>query len=143
MKKRYNVAQSRLQSELMRKPTVTELSIAMNMSETELQEWEHAFQANAHESLDSVYDQYSIWYASSEDSPEEKLNQHQLKGLLKLALHELSEKEALVIQLYYVEELNVFEIAAVLEVSTGRVSQIKKSAIASLRSYISKSQHID
>jgi len=66
-----------------------------------------------------------------------------LQGLLKLALHELSEKEALVIQLYYVEELNVFEIAAVLEVSTGRVSQIKKSAIANLRSYISKSQHID
>ena len=76
--------------------------------------------------LDSVYDQYSIWYASDEDSPEEKLKQHQLQGLLKLALHELSEKEALVIQLYYVEELNVFEIAAVLEVSTGRVSQIKK-----------------
>jgi len=31
----------------------------------------------------------------------------------------------------------------VLEVSTGRVSQIKKSAIANLRSYIAKSQHID
>jgi DNA-directed RNA polymerase specialized sigma subunit len=39
--------------------------------------------------------------------------------------------------------LNVFEIAAVLEVSTGRVSQIKKSAIAGLRSYIAKSQNID
>jgi RNA polymerase sigma factor for flagellar operon FliA len=63
--------------------------------------------------------------------------------LLKLALHELNEKEALVIQLYYVEELNVFEIAEVLEVSTGRVSQIKKAAIANLRAYIAKSQHID
>jgi len=55
----------------------------------------------------------------------------------------LNEKEALVIQLYYVEELNVFEIAEVLEVSTGRVSQIKKAAIANLRAYIAKSQHID
>ena len=143
MKKRYNKAQTQLQSKLMRQPTVSELSVAMSMSETELQEWEHAFQANAHDSLDSVYDQYSIWYASDEDSPEERLNQHQLQGLLKLALHELSEKEALVVQLYYVEELNVFEIAAVLEVSTGRVSQIKKSAIANLRSYIAKSQNID
>ena len=93
--------------------------------------------------LDSVYDQYSIWYASDENSPEENLNQNQLQELLKLALHDLSKKEALVVQLYYVEELNVFEIAAVLEVSTGRISQIKKSAIANLRSYISKSQHID
>ena len=45
----------------------------------------------------------------------------------------LSQKEALVIQLYYVEELNVYEIAEVLEVTTGRVSQIKKSAISRLR----------
>ena len=72
-----------------------------------------------------------------------KTKQKELKELLKLALHELSEREALVVQLYYVEELNVYEIAAVLEVSTGRVSQMKKSAIANLRSYISKSQHID
>ena len=39
----------------------------------------------------------------------------------------------MVIQLYYVEELNVKEIAEVLDVSSGRVSQIKKSAIANLR----------
>ena len=32
-------------------------------------------------------------------------------GYAKDALQELPEKEALVIQLYYVEELNVFEIA--------------------------------
>ena len=39
----------------------------------------------------------------------------------------------LVLQLYYVEELNVYEIAEILEVTTGRVSQIKKSAINALR----------
>jgi len=60
--------------------------------------------------------------------------------LLKDALRELPEKEALVIQLYYVEELNVFEIAEVLEVSTGRVSQIKKSAVANLRRMINDAQ---
>jgi RNA polymerase sigma factor for flagellar operon FliA len=143
MKKLYNKAQAELQIRLMRQPNASELSVAMGMSETELQEWEHAFQASTHDSLDSVYDQYSIWYASDENSPEENLNQNQLQELLKLALHDLSKKEALVVQLYYVEELNVFEIAAVLEVSTGRISQIKKSAIANLRSYISKSQQID
>lgn len=31
------------------------------------------------------------------------------------------------------EELNVYEIAAVLDVTTGRVSQIKKAAILKLR----------
>ena len=112
------------------------------MSEHELHEWEQAFQANAHESLADVYDQYSIWYASEEDSPEEKLGNEELKQLLKSALHTLSERETLVIQLYYIEELNVFEIAEVMEISTGRVSQIKKSAIANLRSFISNAQQV-
>jgi RNA polymerase sigma factor for flagellar operon FliA len=53
---------------------------------------------------------------------------------------QLSGNEALVIQLYYVEELNVMEIAEVLEVSSGRVSQIKKSAIANLRESLKKLQ---
>jgi RNA polymerase sigma factor for flagellar operon FliA len=52
---------------------------------------------------------------------------------LKVSLEQLSGNEALVIQLYYVEELNVMEIAEVIEVTSGRVSQIKKAAIAKLR----------
>jgi RNA polymerase sigma factor (sigma-70 family) len=35
----------------------------------------------------------------------------------------------LVLQLYYVEELNVYEVAAILGLTTGRISQIKKSAL--------------
>ena len=125
MKKRFNKAFTDLQTKLMRQPTSSEICNSMGLSENEFHEWEKAFQANTHESLDSVYDQFSIWYASSEDSPEESINQQELKGLLKDALRGLPEKEALVIQLYYVEELNVFEIAEVMDVSTGRVSQIK------------------
>jgi RNA polymerase sigma factor for flagellar operon FliA len=53
-------------------------------------------------------------------------------------LKELPSKEAMVIQLYYVEELNVYEIAQVMEITTGRVSQIKKSAVTLLRSFIKK-----
>ena len=133
MKKRYNKVTVDLQSKLFREPTSEEISKAMGISEVEFREWERAFQANSHESLDSVYDQYSVWFASAEDSPEDLLNDKDLKEILKQALQQLSGNEALVIQLYYVEELNVMEIAEVLDVSSGRVSQIKKSAIANLR----------
>ena len=54
------------------------------------------------------------------------------------ALKTLPEREALLIQLYYVEELNVYEIAKVLDITTGRVSQIKKNAVSRLREYINK-----
>ena len=133
MKKRYNKVMTDLQSKLFREPTSEEISKAMGITEAEFREWERAFQANSHESLDSVYDQYSVWFASVEDSPEELLNDKDLKEVLKQALQQLSGNEAMVIQLYYVEELNVMEIAEVLDVSSGRVSQIKKSAIANLR----------
>ena len=42
----------------------------------------------------------------------------------------------MVLQLYYVEELNVYEIAEVLSVTTGRVSQIKSAAVKKLKSLI-------
>ena len=48
----------------------------------------------------------------------------------------LNEKETMIAQLYYVEELNIYEIADVLEISTGRVSQIKKSIVEKLRNEI-------
>ena len=38
--------------------------------------------------------------------------------------------------LYYVDELNVYEIAEVLSVTTGRVSQIKSAAVKTLRNLI-------
>ena len=50
----------------------------------------------------------------------------------------LEGKEALVIQLYFVEELNIYEIAEVMEVTTGRVSQIKTSAIRKIREQLKK-----
>jgi RNA polymerase sigma factor for flagellar operon FliA len=51
-------------------------------------------------------------------------------------LKRLPEREALVLQLYFVEELNLEEIAEVISVSVGRVSQIKKSAVSQLRAWM-------
>ena len=42
--------------------------------------------------------------------------------MLRKVISKLPEREALVLQLYYVEELNVYEVAAILDVTTGRVS---------------------
>ena len=143
VKKRYNAVVEKLERQLLRQPNRLEIADEMDMSEEQLTEWEAAFQANTPQSIDSVYDQFSIWFTSPDNNPEEDLNEAELQKLLKTALTELPEREALVIQLYYVEELNVFEIAEVLEISTGRVSQIKKSAIGQLRQFIEKANKVD
>ena len=142
VKKKYNSAVEKLERQLLHQPSRVEIADEMDMSEERLAEWEAAFQANTPQSIDSVEDQFSIWFASSDNNPEQDVNEAELQKLLKKALTELPEREALVIQLYYVEELNVFEIAEVLEVSTGRVSQIKKSAIGQLRQFIEKANQV-
>jgi len=140
IKKRYNDVVEFLQKEYLRPPSREEIAVKMDMTEDELMGWEAAFQANIHQSIDSIYDQFSIWFASAGNTPEEDVNEAELQEVLKSALRTLPEKEALVIQLYYVEELNVFEIGEVMEISTGRVSQIKKSAIGKLREFIQNAE---
>ena len=129
-------AENELRTQLGRAPSKEEIAEKIGITEEEMLSWEHAFQANVHQSLDSVYDDFSIWFVSPENTPEENINDNQLREVLKSALKTLPEREALVIQLYYVEELNVYEIAEVLEVTTGRVSQIKKAAIGKLRIFM-------
>jgi RNA polymerase sigma factor for flagellar operon FliA len=54
-------------------------------------------------------------------------------GAVTDAIGKLPEREQLVMQLYYVEELNLKEIGEVLEVSESRISQILSSVVKKLR----------
>ena len=136
MQQKQKKAVQSLVGSLQREPVPSEIAEKMGLDLNEYREWEKAFNANVHQSLDEVYDEYSMWFVSKDNTPEENLDRSQLKNILTDALKELPPKEAMVIQLYYVEELNVYEIAEVMEITTGRVSQIKKSAVLLLRSNI-------
>ena len=138
MQQKYNASFEKLSRQLQREPKNSEISKDMGLEASELDNWEQAFAANTHQSLDSVYDEFSIWFASNDQSPEDELSDTELRENLVEALKTLPEREAMLVQLYYVEELNVYEIAEVLEITTGRVSQIKKSAISRLREFIQK-----
>ena len=138
MQQQYNASLEKLSRQLQREPKTNEIANDMGLEESELDNWEQAFAANTHQSLDSVYDEFSIWFASNDQSPEDELSDTELRENLVEALKTLPEREAMLVQLYYVEELNVYEIAEVLEITTGRVSQIKKSAISRLREFIQK-----
>ena len=59
-----------------------------------------------------------------------------MRGMLPKAISKLPEREARVLQLYYVTELNVYEVAAILDVTKGRISQIKRAAIERAHSLI-------
>lgn len=61
----------------------------------------------------------------------------ELKESLVEALQQLSEREQLVLSLYYIEELTLKEIGKVLEVTESRVSQIHARAILNLKAVLS------
>jgi len=68
------------------------------------------------------------------DSPLEDLMQGAFQKALAHAITTLPEREAIVLSLYYDEELNLREIGEVLDVSESRVSQIHSQAMLKLKS---------
>lgn len=138
MQQKVRAAERDLEIEHQRTPTPEELSEKMEMTLEELQNWQARFQASRVKSLDEVYTDHSILFQDFTPSPEEATYQSQMRGMLRKAISKLPEREARVLQLYYVAELNVYEVAAILDVTTGRISQIKRAAIERAHSLIMK-----
>jgi RNA polymerase sigma factor for flagellar operon FliA len=90
------------------------------------------------ETLDEVYADDLPWFASDEPDAFEQLAESELRDTLIEAIAALPEREAQVVQLYYVEELNLEEIGHVLGVGAARVCQIKASAHARLKKVLAK-----
>jgi RNA polymerase sigma factor for flagellar operon FliA len=68
-----------------------------------------------------------------EQTIDEQINFKEEVDLLRDALLELKEQERVVLSLYYLEELKLHEIAAILELTESRISQIRSKAITKLR----------
>lgn len=73
-----------------------------------------------------------------DEQPENRLLQKEAMEVLAEAISQLKEKEQQVISLYYIDELNMRQIAQVLEVSEPRVSQIHTNAIRKLKKHMEK-----
>lgn len=75
--------------------------------------------------MDTIYDTGA--------SPFEVYEESERRHLLTEAIEKLPERERQVIALYYVEELNMKEIGAVLGITESRVSQLRTQAVVRLR----------
>ena len=91
----------------------------------------HRFQT---ESLDAQPTETLDKPADHANEPENLVEKEQLIEEVAGAIDKLPERERMVMSLYYVEEMNLKEIGAVLDVSESRISQILSSCVKSLRS---------
>jgi RNA polymerase sigma factor for flagellar operon FliA len=135
MAKRKEIAAARktLEATLGRAATDAELGKAMGLDPVSFREAVAAAEAVRHESLDEVYSDQSMWFADLEERADEAIDRERLKEALGDRVAQLPEREQMVLQLYFVEELNLEEIGQVLNIGAARVCQIKKAALDRLR----------
>ncbi|AEE91395.1 RNA polymerase sigma factor [Tepidanaerobacter acetatoxydans Re1] len=87
-------------------------------------------------SFDELIEYEDVGQASGQ--PDIQAEKEEVKEILGNAINQLPPQEKLVITLYYYEGLNFKEIAEVLELSQGRISQIHTKAILRLRGHLSR-----
>ncbi len=81
-------------------------------------------------SVMSLNEQITIF--SNEDTAQ-KVEKDQLLEMVHGILSTFHEREQMIIQLYYFEELNLKEISEILEISESRISQIHKKLLAKIK----------
>lgn len=124
---------ARLEQEYMRKPSDAEMAGATGLEPAAYHAMAASTQPLGQESIEDSYSDHDMWFADVSDAADTMLEKAQLREALVANLSKLSEREALILQLYFVEELNLDEIGETLGVGAARVCQIKKAALDKMK----------
>ncbi|MDR7869583.1 MAG: FliA/WhiG family RNA polymerase sigma factor [Tissierellaceae bacterium] len=137
----YYEAKTELERRNLRTPDEDEICEELGINEKELSKIHETVHYLSNVSLESTIfssDSNDVYLKDvieddSIDSPEDILLKNERKQLLKDAISMLNEREQIILNLYYVEELSLKEIAYILGISTPRVSQIHGKILLKLR----------
>ncbi len=132
-------ARSELANSLGREPTHAEVAEKMGIDEATLAKYNseisNSVMYSFEELIQNVSQMGNVLENSTKDdiTPEKRLLKDELRQVIAKAIEELSERERLVVTLYYYENLNLADIAKVMDVSIQRISQINSRAVGKLR----------
>lgn len=132
-------AADRLRCKTGREPDTAELADALGIEPSDIVALQSASEQFRIESLDDHYSDTDL--AFRDDAPDQFtiLSELQDRESLIAAITSLPDRLKTVIQLYFVEELNLSEIALALGVSVPRVHQLKDQALQQLRTALTGS----
>ncbi len=133
----FAAARAKLEQRLGREASEAELAVDLGLDPAEFRRQLDETQAVRHESIDEVYSEHSMWFADLGEGAEQVLEREGLQEALAGAIGQLPEREAMVLQLYFVEEMNLEEIGLTLGIGAARVCQIKKAALEKVRGLLS------
>lgn len=131
-----------LTNELGRPPADVELAAAVGLTERELAEQKAADEPLRFEAIDDAYSDSNAAFADDRPDSFELLADAEMRGAVASAIGDLPERLQMIVQLYFVEELNLAEIAEVLGVSIPRVHQLKAQALDKLRGALGEAYEV-
>jgi len=131
--KEHNETLHALSAELGRAPTQSEIAEYMGKDLEEFQKERGKARRFETYSLEVVTEEVMSIADDASHQPDVMVEEAEFMEAVTDAIAQLPEREQLVMQLYYVEELNLKEIGEVLEVSESRVSQILSAVVKKLR----------
>lgn len=145
----YNKAVETLEAKFLREPTTLEIAKYLKIDVNEVVEIENNINYISMVSLENVIftddDDVSLMGIIEDKkspSPDNIIENKEKVEILTKAISMLKEKDRLVLNLYYYEELTLKEIGKVLEVSESRVCQLHSRAIRNLRECMKKLHYI-
>jgi RNA polymerase sigma factor for flagellar operon FliA len=140
-------AHSDLEAMLKRQPTEAEMAERLGISRSELHDVVSQISFVSVLALDELVsvgadrgEQVSLidTLADKHLDPTSGVESQETRGLLAAAINSLSEREKIVVTLYYFEGLTLAEIGEILGVTESRVCQIHTKAVAGLRGQLSE-----
>lgn len=143
----YYEAKENLEKELLRSPSEREICKALDIDQRDLSKLHETVHYLSNISLESTIftgEDSEIFLKDTlrdkdDNNPEKIALKREMQNILENSLEQLNERERILLNLYYVEELSLTEIAYILEISIPRVSQIHGKTLLKLRERI-KSQ---
>ena len=129
---------SELENELGRTATDQEAADKMGISLEEFSKFVNDASISSLISLEEMIEQnYDLgdmpWLEDSDENPAAQAEFSEMKDILASEIEKLTDKEKMVVTLYYYEELTLKEISGIMGVSESRISQLHTKAIAKLR----------
>lgn len=137
-RKQYAATVAQLTREGGRAPDDAAVAAQLGVSVDRLRAEYQSAEAIRFDPIDDVYADDLPWFADDAPDAFEQLAEGEQRDRLIAAIDALPERDRQVIQLYYVEELNLEEIGLVLGVGAARVCQIKAGAHARLKKAMSR-----
>lgn len=132
-RRQFALTRTALENRLGREASEAELAAELGLDPADYRRLADETEAVRHESIDDVYSEHSMWFADVGERADQALERENLQTALSGAIRKLPEREAMVLQLYFVEEMNLEEIGQTLGIGAARVCQIKKAGLDRVR----------